>query len=77
MMNHYNFQQVHYHRDEWIVMMGDLFQSFPIISLVLRIINEHDESSLPQSASKPSVMDCDDERSIQIISFTFSTFDYC
>ena len=28
MMNHNNFQQVHYHRDEWIVMMEDLFKSF-------------------------------------------------
>ena len=45
--------------------------SFPIISLVLRIINEHEESSLPRSAFLPSVMDCNDGRSIQIISFQF------
>ena len=47
-------------------------QSFQIISLLLRIINEHDESSLfPLSAPSPSVMDCNDGRSIQIISFEF------
>ena len=46
-------------------------QSFRIISLVLRIVNEHDESSLPFSAQLPSVRDCNDGRSIQIISFTF------
>ena len=46
--------------------------SFPIISLVLRIINEHDKSSsLPLSEFRPSVMDCNDGRSIQIISFEF------
>ena len=46
-------------------------QSFRIISLVLRIVNEHDESCLPFSAQLPSVRDCNDGRSIQIISFTF------
>ena len=45
--------------------------SFQIISLVLRIINEHESSSLPSSAFLPSVMDCNDGRSIQIISFQF------
>ena len=46
-------------------------QSFRIISLLLRIINEHESSFLPQSAYQPSVMDCNDGRSIQIISFKF------
>ena len=47
-------------------------KSFRIISLVLRIVNEHDESlKLPISARQPSVMDCNDGRSIEIISFEF------
>ena len=46
--------------------------SFQIISLLLRIVNEHDESpSLPRSAHSPSVMDCNEGRSIQINSFKF------
>ena len=48
------------------------FHHFEIISLVLRIVNEHESSfHLPSSAQLPSVMDCNDGRSIQIISFEF------
>ena len=46
--------------------------SIRIILLLLRIVNEHESSSyLPSSALSPSVMDCNDGRSIQIISFQF------
>ena len=46
--------------------------SFRIISLLLRIINEQESLPyLPSSAPLPSVMDCNDGRSIQIISFKF------
>ena len=46
--------------------------SFRIISLLLRIVNEHESSfHIPSSANSPSVMDCNDGRSIQIISFEF------
>ena len=62
--------------------MLDLEDLHSIISnhfLLLRIVNEHDESPLlPQSADPPSVMDCNDGRSILIIhSNSFYTFDYC
>ena len=44
--------------------------SFSIISSLLRIINEHDSSNiLPARVLIQSVMDCNDGRSIQIISF--------
>ena len=52
--------------------LEDLHSIIRINSLLLRIINEHDESfNLPLSAHLPSVMDCNDGRSIQIISFEF------
>ena len=54
----------------WMLDLEDLHSIISIISLVLRIVNEH-ESPLPQSAPIPSVMDCNDGRSIQIISFEF------
>ena len=55
--------------------LEDLYSAIQIISLVLRIVNEQDESSLLQlSASSPSVMDCKDGRSIQIISFEFNQY---
>ena len=42
------------------------------MSFILRIINEHDSSSyFPHSAAQPSVTDCNDGRSIEIISFKF------
>ena len=48
------------------------FNQFEFISLLLRIVNEHELSySFPSSAHLPSVMDCNDGRSIQIISFKF------
>ena len=46
-------------------------KSFQIISILLRIVNEHESSFFPESAHQPSVMDCNDGRSIQIISFKF------
>ena len=48
-------------------------QLFQINSLVLRIINEQDKtlSHFPWSVASPSVMDCNEGRSIQIISFKF------
>ena len=52
--------------------LEDLHSIISIISLLLRIVNEHDESfHLPSSAHLPSVMDCNDGRSITIISFEF------
>ena len=46
-------------------------KSFSSISLLLRIINEHDESSLPKSAYLPSWIECNDGLSTSIISFQF------
>ena len=57
---------------QWMLDLEDLHSIISIVSLVLRIVNEHESSySLPQSALLPSVMDCNDGRSIQIISFKF------
>ena len=56
---------------QWMLVLEDLLKSFRIISLLLRIVNEHDSPPLPASAYSPSVMDCNDRRSIQIISFEF------
>ena len=48
-------------------------QSFRTHSLLLRIINEHDSSKFfPSIAALPSVIDCNDGRSIHIISFIHS-----
>ena len=47
-------------------------QSCRIISLLLRIINEHDPSfNDPMSVNIPSVMDCNNGRSKEIISIEF------
>ena len=46
-------------------------KSFQIISLLLRIVSEHDSLAIPSIANIPSVMDCNDGRSIYIISFEF------
>ena len=59
------------HQNWWMLDLEDLHSIISIISLVLRIINEQDSSFLPQSALLPSVMDCNEGRSIQIISFKF------
>ena len=49
--------------------------SFPNISLVLRIVNEHDLSlHLPPSANSPSVMDCNNGRSMTLIPFKFTKY---
>ena len=45
--------------------------SFPIIPFLLRIVNEHVFSFLPQSEYQPSEMYCNDGRSIHIISHEF------
>ena len=51
--------------------LEDLHSFTSTISLLLRIVNEEVELELPSSAHKPSVMDCNEGRSIQIISFEF------
>ena len=57
---------------QWMLDLEDLHSFISIISLLLRIVNEHDESSLlPFSAHSPSVMECNEGRSIQIISFKY------
>ena len=72
MMNHNNFQQVHYHRDEWIVMMEDLFKSFHSnsfnledliihlfnISSILRITNELQKKLYEPLPIVPIRIDC-------------------
>ena len=54
-----------------MIDLENLHSSFRVISLVLCIIHEYKPSSLPWSELLPSVMDCNDGRSIQIISFNF------
>ena len=50
-------------------------QLIRIISLLLRIVKEHDSSFLlPCSVYLPSVMDCNDGRSFQIILFQFKQY---
>ena len=44
---------------------------FEAISSLLCIINEHNLSSLPLSEPRPSAMDCNDGRSIEIITYDF------
>ena len=55
-----------------MLVLEDLHSIISIISFLLRIISEHDAKwSCPSIAACPSVMDCNDGRSITIISFEF------
>ena len=58
--------------NRWMLDLEDLHSIISNHFLLLRIVNEHEESlNPPISAQLPSVMDCNDGRSIQIISFEF------
>ena len=58
--------------NRWMLDLEDLHSIISNHFLLLRIVNEHDSSlNPPISAPTPSVMDCNDGRSIQIISFKF------
>ena len=60
--------QIHYGFQIWKIYI----QSFQINSLILRIVNEHDSSFLiPWSEHLPRSIDCNDGRSISIISLKF------
>ena len=48
--------------------LEDLHSIICIISFLLRIVNEQDDIFFPKRALLPSVIDCNDGRSIQIIS---------
>ena len=68
-MNHF-FPEVNTNRDEWIVMMEDLFKSFHSIHSILSIIVDVDQKNAPL----PNVMDCRFGRSNHsVIQYQFNT----